>query len=260
MLASDKAVDGTPIATLTKGSTKFVLVACNDCSKQSEIHWNNYVQGQRKRGWTGETYCQPCIARRIGKSSRGTVNAAVSKSNRQRAGEQHPSWKGGRYIDHHGYVMVNVRSGRNGDSGWTNYRKEHFLVMEEHLGRELQPGEVVHHIDGDKTNNLLTNLWLTDQGGHRTAHISLQGIGFLLVRAELVRFDSSKSVYVADRKLRELLEHPESLEDHNVAGNGKREGVKTVEDWAISSQASGEPEEGSTTRSWSPNALQGNGR
>ena len=37
---------------------------------------------------------------------------------------------------------------------------EHRLVMEEHLGRKLKPQEVVHHIDGDKSNNKLSNLAL----------------------------------------------------------------------------------------------------
>lgn len=225
MLASDYAVDGTSVSSLTKGSTKKVELVCDGCGKQSTTNWNNYVQGQRKRGWTGETYCQPCVARKIGKAAKGKKNPAVSQANRERSGERHPSWKGGRYVDHHGYVMVSVRSGRaESGSGWNNYRKEHVLVMEEDLKRPLKKGEVVHHIDGDKLNNLLKNLWLTNQSGHRTAHISLQGIGFLLVRAGLIHFNADTGTYVADRKLRELLEHPESPSDHNVAGNGERDG------------------------------------
>jgi hypothetical protein len=54
------------------------------------------------------------------------------------------------------------------------------------------------------------------------------------------------------RKGSELLGTPESLNRYNVAGNGEREGVKSVEDWAISSQAAQEWVEGSTTRAWSP--------
>lgn len=203
MLASDKALDGTPISDLTKGSVKVVPLVCDECGKPSEAHWNNYVQGQRKRGWTGETYCQPCAARRIGKATAGKPNPIVGQKNRDRRGKDHPSWTGGRYVDHHGYVMVSTRSGRIG-SGWENYRKEHVVVMEQHLGRKLTRGEVVHHIDGDKTNNKMDNLWLTTQGGHRTAHLSLQGIGYLLLRAGLVTFDQSTGTYNPTDQLRGL--------------------------------------------------------
>lgn len=37
-------------------------------------------------------------------------------------------------------------------------RHEHRVVAEELLGRELKPGEVVHHIDGNKRNNNPENL------------------------------------------------------------------------------------------------------
>ena len=39
-------------------------------------------------------------------------------------------------------------------------KQVHRLVMEEHIGRELTKEEVVHHIDGDKSNNKLDNLML----------------------------------------------------------------------------------------------------
>lgn len=41
------------------------------------------------------------------------------------------------------------------------------LVMEEHIGRFLQPEEEVHHINGDKTDDAIGNLSLVTHAEHR---------------------------------------------------------------------------------------------
>jgi len=42
--------------------------------------------------------------------------------------------------------------------------------MMEYLGRKLEKWEIVHHIDGDNTNNSLENLQIMSQGQHRQLH------------------------------------------------------------------------------------------
>ncbi len=65
----------------------------------------------------------------------------------------------------HGYWYVPVpehlRHLTNGDAEIG----EHRLVMAEHLGRALVPGEVVHHVNGNRTDNRIENLelWSTTQ-------------------------------------------------------------------------------------------------
>jgi len=79
-------------------------------------------------------------------------------------GDKHPNWKGGRHVDERGYIRVWIASKK--------WRYEHNLVMEKHLGRKLKKGEVVHHINQNKSDNRITNLMLfPNTSAHMKYHI-----------------------------------------------------------------------------------------
>jgi hypothetical protein len=54
--------------------------------------------------------------------------------------------------------------------GPNKFRSVHVVRMEQHIGRKILPGECVHHIDGDKQNNDLSNLRLMTISEHTRLH------------------------------------------------------------------------------------------
>lgn len=73
-------------------------------------------------------------------------------------GPTRPNRGKGRTIAPTGYVQLFVPDYHCASK--KGYVFEHRYVMEQHLGRHLKKGEVVHHIDGDKQNNAIENLQL----------------------------------------------------------------------------------------------------
>jgi hypothetical protein len=112
----------------------------------------------------GETKSCGCLAKEVcGKHMKG-VTAELS-----------PFWKDGRRKSSSGYLKrykpEHPRATVRGEV------REHHLIMEKMLGRYLYPEEVVHHCNGDITDNRVYNLRLfSSQSEHIAYHNKLRGV------------------------------------------------------------------------------------
>lgn len=83
-------------------------------------------------------------------------------------GHNNPNWNGGRWQMTSGYVGVRTGPGTT--------KREHQVVAEQKiLGRALMPGEVVHHINGNKSDNRPENLQVFSSHSEHMRHHMLQG-------------------------------------------------------------------------------------
>lgn len=95
-------------------------------------------------------------------------------------------WKG--WYKQQGYVMRRVKN--HPFANKRGYVSEHRLVMEQFFNRFLNADEVVHHIDGNRENNIVSNLEIyTDQKRHASSH------------AAILKRDNLSKRWIPDEKL-----------------------------------------------------------
>ena len=71
-------------------------------------------------------------------------------------------YKGGKHLSSSGYLDVLVAPCR--------YKQEHRIVMENEIGRKLLNQEVVHHVNGIRSDNRIGNLILFKSNSEHLKH------------------------------------------------------------------------------------------
>jgi hypothetical protein len=86
-------------------------------------------------------------------------------------GERSRRWRGGKVV-RRGYVFVHMPEHLSCQGNKRRYVAEHRLVMEQVLGRYLEPHEQVHHKNGVRNDNRPENLelWRVHQPPGQRAH------------------------------------------------------------------------------------------
>lgn len=69
------------------------------------------------------------------------------------------------WTDKRGYRWLYVN-----ENGKRRARREHRVIVEQSIGRRLDPWEIVHHRDGNPSNNLIENLEVVEFGTHTAEH------------------------------------------------------------------------------------------
>ena len=194
---------------------------CDDCGDEKEV--SGYYSMRKK----ANHYCSSCSNKRAFELKKDSYKP-------WNIGKTYQKCSGSSYINQAGYKMYYI-----GDKTYKGgYVAEHRIVVELELGRRLKKGEVIHHIDGDKLNNNLSNLLLLNKTSHRVCHGNLEKIAFLLVQNGLISFKDNEyyiepNVWEHISKSLELLETPiKDNQQQSPLGNTKEECSTTIQKWS----------------------------
>ena len=124
--------------------------------KQSEEHKAKNSKALKGRMFTKSHHDNIAAANR---------RRTLGKKFPERSRENNGKWKGGTYYKG-GYKYIMVKD-ESGPPAHPKYQREHILIAERALGRRLKKGEVVHHINCEKTDNRNQNLMICTQSYHK---------------------------------------------------------------------------------------------
>jgi hypothetical protein len=128
---------------------------CQLCGKFYEV---------KKSRLSKTKYCsQLCHNRANSKAATGRPRSQefCEKISRAKQGSAHPRWKGERRVSE-GYVIFYL--------GPKYYKKQARIKAEKAIGRKLKSNEIVHHINGNRSDDRNSNLLICTNKYHAWLH------------------------------------------------------------------------------------------
>uniref|UniRef100_A0A6H1ZYT9 Putative homing endonuclease n=1 Tax=viral metagenome TaxID=1070528 RepID=A0A6H1ZYT9_9ZZZZ len=110
------------------------------------------------QNWLGRHHSEES-KKKMSESHKGKkLSEATKVKMKQRIREKSSNWKGGQTKTQKGYIYILCPAHPFANS--KGYIPEHRLIVEKHLNRYLTKKEIVHHINGIKSDNRIENLYL----------------------------------------------------------------------------------------------------
>lgn len=168
----------------TGGYYRQVIIQYEHCGKQRKVNWHTVTHGRK------DHRCRSCASKL---NNKGKVYSPEWREAIRKGKMKSPYYKGFRYTG--GYKLIHSPGHPRVHNHRNQFVPEHILVLEQHLGRYIEQNARVHHINGNKLDNRIENLYLCEGQNkkesiqmHNACHYSAEQLTMQLVRQGAVQF------------------------------------------------------------------------
>jgi len=128
------------------------------------------------------------IAKELNLCTRSVTRVLKRKGCKMKSGKgsEHSGWKGGRGLKCGYWTIYYPGHPRTLNNGRVF---EHIIILEKYIGRMISKKEPIHHIDFNRQNNEIKNLYLCKNNSeHQNVYKSLHKVVGILVNNGVIKF------------------------------------------------------------------------